>query len=456
MEENFKREDTPEISWEEFLEDDVETDTDIKSQIPFTSKEVQDYDFDPEPRTDLSKLVVPKVVQIPEMISYDYIKLKFDLRRAGEANLTFNRRAFMRTPFLDKPADRHETYEILVKNAQDSPANTMELTPEEEAFCDLSMDYSYAKKKYPNSKPFFDRFRNRMGLNHMYVYNSELIMIITGKIVASNGVLGLISWDSIFQALDVIKSTGLLDFDSDAFIDIAEVLAVHVTTDMKVGWVHSYVKAFSSYLPLRTDSYNVLKYQTGYEIFQTGRKSSSRPQYELCIYNKGALVKSKKQRLYQYRIGKEGVELAEHTLRLELRLLNYAGIRKFLAPEKKNGTITLRQLLDCKRKPILEMLRLLEITVEGLEKARGQYVVMYEDETFPTQAEFERMQGLLRMLEKHDYNLDKVRSYIEVETNHKTHSTYFQNKRATLQQYITCYKPRTIALLLELLTGMGY
>ncbi len=456
MEENFKREDTPEISWEELLEDDVDADTDFESQIPFTSREVQNYDFEPEARTDLSKLVVPKAVQIPEMISYDYIKLKFDLRRAGEANLTFNRKMFMRTLHVDTPASRNETYEILVKNAQGSPANTMELTPEEEAFCDLSMDYTYAKKKYPNAKPFYNRLCNRMGLVHMYVYNGELIIIITGKIVATKGDLGLINLDTIYKALNTIKTTCLIDFNNEAFIDIADVLAVHITSDMKVGWVHSFVKAFSSYLPLRTDSYNVLKYQTGYEIFQTGKPCKNKPNYEFCIYNKGAEIKGRHQQSYQYRIGQEGMKLGEQTLRLELRLSNFAAIRKFLSPEKKNGTITLRELLNCKRKPILEMLRLLEITVEGLEKARGQYVVMYEDEIFPTQAEFERMQGLLRMLEKHDYNLDKVRSYIEVETNHKTHSTYFQTKRATLQQYITCYKPRTIALLLALLTGMGY
>lgn len=447
----------PEDNWVEIEDIYKDESYDINSNnIYFTKNEVQDYDFEMEARTDLSKLVVPKAVQIPEMISFDYIKLKFSLTRADEAKLTFNRKAFVRTMYPQTPSTKDETYDNLITNAKDSPAMTMELTPDEENYTDVSMEYIYAKKKYPNAKPFFSRFKKRMGLNHLYVYNGELIIIGTGKIVSKEGDLGLLNWSTLYEALDVIKSTGLIDFENKAFIDIAEVLSVHVTNDINVGWVNPHVKAFSSYLPMRTDKYNVLKYRTGYIILQTGKPSKNRPHYELCIYNKGAEINGRHNQNYRNRIGKKGVSLANKTLRLELRLFNFAAIRMFVAPDKKDGTVTLRELLDCKQTPIIKMLSLLEITKEGLEKARGQYIVMYEDETFPTHAEFERMQGLIHMLEKHDYNLDKVRSYIEVETHLKTHSTYFQTKRATLQQYITCYKPRTIALLLELLKAMSY
>ena len=424
--------------------------------IRFIKNEVQDYDLDKEPEIDLSKLVVPHVEQIPEIISYDYLKLKLNLLRAKDAKLIINRKAFMRSATPKIPAKEDETYNSLVVNAEGPMTLTMELTPEEAEYNDLSMEYTYIKNKYPNAKPFYSRAKKRMGLLHMYIYNGELIIMITGKIVSDNGNLGLINWNTIHKALEIVKSTGLIEFDNEAFIKIAEVLSVHVTNDINVGWLNPYIKAFSSYLPMRTDKYNVLKYKTGYIILQTGKPNKNKPNYELCIYSKGAEVNSKGNELYKSRIGQEGVKLADKTLRLELRLFNFLAIRKFLAPEKENGTVTLRELLNCKRKPIIEMLKLLEITSEGLEESRGKYITMYEDETFPTQAEFERMLGLIYMLEKHNYNLDKVRSYIEVETNHKTHSTYFQNKRATLQQFITCYKPRTVALLRELLAGMIY
>ena len=457
----IKLDNTPDNDWED-LEDwfDDEYDVDYTytgDNIYFTStEEVQDYDFEQEPRMDLSNLVVPQVKQIPEILSFDYLKLLFPLTRADEAKLTFNRKAFMRTLCPKIPATHNETYDQLVKYAEGIPTMTMELNPKEEAFTDLSMEYEYAKVHYPNAKPFYSRMRKRMGLVHMYVLRGELIVMFTGKIVCDKGDLGLISWDTIHKALDVIKSTGLIDFDNDAFINIAEVLTVHVTNDVDVGWVNPYIKAFSSYLPMRTDKYNVLKYPTGYLILPTGRPAKTKPQYEFCIYDKGAEIRSKHNEIYRLRIGKEGVRLANRTLRQELRLYNFPAIRKFIAPEKEDGTVTLKELLDCKRTPILDMLKLLEITTRGLEEALGTYITMYEDETFPSQAEFERMQGLIHMLEKHDYNLDKVRSYIEVETHKKTHSTYFQNKRATLQQYITCYKPRTVVLLKELLSGMSY
>lgn len=442
---------------EEWYENNSERDYSYTGDnIYFIKNEVQDYDLDKEPKTDLSKLVVPHVEQIPEIISYDYLKLKFNLLRAKDAKLIINRKAFMRSATPKIPAKEDETYNSLVVNAEGPMTLTMELTPEEAEYNDLSMEYTYIKNKYPNAKPFYSRAKKRMGLLHMYIYNGELIIMITGKIVSDNGNLGLINWNTIHKALEIVKSTGLIEFDNEAFIKIAEVLSVHVTNDINVGWLNPYIKAFSSYLPMRTDKYNVLKYKSGYIILQTGKPNKNKPHYEFCIYNKGAEINHKKNRLYKYSIGEEGAKLAERTLRLELRLFNFLAIRKFVAPEKKEGTVTLRELLNSTQQPIRTMLELLEITDKGLEEARGKYITMFEDETFPTQAEFERMQGLIYMLKQHNYNLDKVRSYIEVETHRKTHSTYFQNKRATLQQYVTCYKPRTVALLQELLSGMSY
>lgn len=81
---------------------------------------------------------------------------------------------------------------------------------------------------------------------------------------------------------------------------------------------------------------------------------------------------------------------------------------------------------------------------------------MANENTYPKQAEFERMHGLTRLLELNDYDLQKVRSYIEVETKRKTHSTYFKEKRDILQRYISCYMPQTVTILTELLQAMSY
>ena len=102
------------------------------------------------------------------------------------------------------------------------------------------------------------------------------------------------------------------------------------------------------------------------------------------------------------------------------------------------------------------MLSILGITAEQLKKMRKNYITMVEGGKQPTQAELERMFGLIYLLKKNDYSLDKVRSYIEVETSKKTHSTYFQEKRGILQQYITCYMPQTVARLTEIIENISY
>lgn len=102
------------------------------------------------------------------------------------------------------------------------------------------------------------------------------------------------------------------------------------------------------------------------------------------------------------------------------------------------------------------MLRLLDITQAKLTEARNKYITMVEGNNYPTQAEFERMLGLIKMLELHEYSLDRVRSYIETETGRKTHSTYFKEKRDILQRYLACYMPQTVATLLELLNAISY
>ena len=140
---------------------------------------------------------------------------------------------------------------------------------------------------------------------------------------SGRGVLGLINNNTIDQSLDVLKSTGLVTFNNNVFKNRAEVLSVHVTNDLKDSDVNTAVKAFSSFLPMRTDKYNVLKYgNNGYEILARGKQSKQTPNYEFCIYNKGAEIKEKHYEKYRTRIGESGIELAGNTIRMELRLKN--------------------------------------------------------------------------------------------------------------------------------------
>lgn len=435
--------------------------SDLEDIVPYdNSRESYDFNF---AREDIDKQIpelhIESVQQQSSIIGYDFIKLLLPLEYSKEAAFRVNRHGFFRTGKPHIPAQKDES--ILVMYSEDKNYRKILLTEDEKRKLNLE---KYEKESnirarllFPDAKPFYNENNHLLGLGHMYFNKGAFIVSISGKIVSSDGFLGLLTSDNIDHALNKIKSTKLVKFDNAVFRNRAIVLATHVTGDYLVPEVNRSVKAFSSFLPMRTDKYNVLKYgNSGCEILARGRQSKQVPNYEFCTYIKGREIREHHQESYIRRIGAEGMLIADNTLRMELRLLNFPAIRKFLAPDRKNGTLTLNELLSCQQTPIIEMLRLLNITENGLREARGKYITMVEDGTFPTQAQFERMFGLIKLLELNDYNLDKVRSYIETETGIKTHSTYFKEKRDILQRYIACYMPQTVATLLELLANMSY
>ncbi len=448
-----------EILHDNFEEYDVSDLDDIISYD--NSRETQNYNYYREDENRaIPELHIDSVQQQSPVIGYDFIKLCLPLIHADEVGFTVTRGNFFRTSHPNIPAKEDEriTRALFGENRN---YRQMLLTEDEQQKLNSNtyenQPFREAKLRFPNAKPFFDRDNLRLGLGHMYFHNGDFIVSISGKVVSNEGNLGLIALNNIDEALNTIKTTRLVDFNNEAFRQRAEVLSLHVTNDLLVPDINSYTKAFSSYLPLRTDRYCVLNYgNSGYEVLARGKQSKQTPNYQFCIYNKGAEIREHRQRSYIKRIGGSGMAIANNTIRMELRLRNFPAIRKFLAPDRKKGTLTLNELLACEQRPVIQMLSLLNITTESLREARGKYITMVEEDTYPTQAEFERMHGLIRLLELHDYDLSKVRSYIEVETKRKTHSTYFKEKRDILQRYITCYMPLTVANLTEVLQAMSY
>lgn len=433
------------------LEDDDNLDDELELETSF-DRETFDYDYDVETNYSLEEEIKP-VRQLNNCISFDAIKLLLPLTEAEYVGFKVERSRFFRSIYPNKPTKENEDMLHLV-GTTDNPVRTMELTKEEENYVDKSMEYEYAKIKYPNAKPFFD-YCHRLGVGHMYFCNGEFICQINGKITARKGCLGLINKNNINKALDKLKAS-LIKFDNEKFIEKAQVLLVHATNDVKVFNTKAYIKAFSSYLPIRTDKYSVLKYgNSGYEILPRGKQSANTAKHSLCIYAKADEIQYLESYGYTSVIGKQGLRLAEYVLRLELRLYNYKAIRTYLAPQTEKGTITLKNLLECVQTPILNKLKELEISRESLINAKGEYISFSEDK-LPTLAQLERMHGIIHLLKLNDYSLDKVRSYLEVETGKKIRSDELKRDREALQRYIACYKPRTVALLTELVTGMGY
>lgn len=437
---------------DEFIKN-LSLEDDEQSEEPETSfeRETMDYDFEVEKDYKIKEIIMP-AKQLNNSISFDSIKILFPLAEAEYVGFEVDRSHFFRSNNPEKPTTQQEDMLHLV--AVEKRVSTMELSKKEEDYADKSMAYEYAKMKYPNAKPFFD-FCQRLGIGHMYFKNGEFVCQINGKCTARKGYLGLINKKNIYKALNKLKGN-LIRFDNEKFLEKAQVLAVHVTNDIKVSNTKAYVKAFSSYLPLRTDKFSVLKYgNSGYEILPRGKQSPNTSKHSLCIYNKAGEIDYQDQYSYQKAIGVEGLNLADNVLRLELKLYNFKAIRTYLAPDLKKDTITLKELLDCTQTPIIQKLKELEITQEALTKARGEYISMLEDKR-PTLAVLQRMHGVIHLLKLNDYSLDKVRSYLTVETGKNVRSDELKKDREALQRYIACYKPRTVALMTELLACMSY
>lgn len=417
------------------------------------NRETFENNYDVEDDYNINE-VTGHAIQLNNSISFDSIKLMLPLTEAEFVEFDVRRDAFFRCSHPEKPTTVKEDRANLIYQAE-NPVRTIELTKEEEDYADKSMIYEYAKKKYPNSKPFFD-YCTRQGVGHMYIKDGYFIFQISGKITARKGYLGLINKDNIKLALNKFKSEYVI-FDNDKFMEKAQVLIVHITNDIKVSDTNSYIKAISAYLPLRTDNFNVLMYKnySGYEILPRGKQTSSTSKHSLCIYAKAGEIDYSKNSGYQDRIGREGLQLAENVIRIELRLFNFKAIRTFLSHKQESGTLSLRELLNSDKTPILDKLKQLEITHDNLLKARGEYISMSEDK-LPTLAQLERMHGVIHLLKQNNYSLDKVRSYLEVETGKKIRSDELKRDREALQRYIACYKPRTVALLTELLACMSY
>lgn len=424
----------------------------IAEQENSFDRETYDYDFDVEDNYSKDEVIM-SATQLNDCISFDSIKLLLPLTEAEYVEFEVERKCFFRTQSPQIPTSKNEDMLHLLRVAE-KQIETMVLSESEENYSDKSMMYEYAKMKYPNAKPFFN-FCQRLGVGHMYFKNGEFVCQINGKITANKGFLGLINKNNINNALNKLKR-GLVKFDNKKFLEKAQVLLVHVTNDIKVSDTKAYIKAFSSYLPLRTDKFSVLKYSNnGYEILPRGKQSPNTSKHSLCIYSKAGEIDYRDQYSYQKAIGTKGLNLAKDVLRLELKLYNYKTIRAYLAPEKDDGTITLEELLNCSQKPILQRLKELEITKDNLIKSRGERIYSNDDK-LPTLAELTRMHGLIHLLKLNDYSLDKVRSYLIVETGKNVRSDELKKDREALQRYIACYKPRTVALMTEFLACLSY
>ena len=147
--------------------------------VPYdNSKETSDFNFQ---REDKDRIIPDlgrnRIEQHTDKISFDYLKLKFPLIYADEANFNVNYYSFFRSGTPHIPALHHETMAMLYSESH--PYRQMTLTEDEQKILDLGtyedQIYRRAKLRFPNAKPFFDTHNPRLGVAHFYFKNGEFI-----------------------------------------------------------------------------------------------------------------------------------------------------------------------------------------------------------------------------------------------------------------------------------------
>lgn len=436
--------------------------------------------------------ILASLVAVNTIISFDFVSLQFDLTEHGkEAHFHMDRYAFMRsTNPRVKPTDPAESHLAPLYGSEEAKTKypNAHLTEAEKLKVKkhvlkekILKPYDLYKTIYPNCKLYIDKIPSRLGNIWIYIENAKLQVRFSGKITANENSLGYITRDNISETLDIIKDTGLIWFNNDVFIEHARVLRCDIVADIYTESPNTLIKAFSSYLPLRTDKYAVIGFASGYEVIQRMKKG----EYELAIYHKGKEINTQGTDAYKRTIGKQCIEWSQKVVRLELRLFKFTAQRLFLmdTPEtveeneeivegeadteeaksdeageetKKPTNLTLQELLNVDKQPIIHMLDLLAINPKVLQKARGKYLASTDPVKEMKVAEYQRMLGCLYLVEKNDYDLDKVRSHIEVELGKPLPAGYLADIRERLQDYIACFKPRAVMTLQRLLEELRY
>lgn len=428
-------------------------------------KETFCYNYKAEPEITKDKLLAPVEIKTEcKHITFDYLSLELPLTFAKEVKFRlFNRHKWLRSNNPKKKATIEESYLAQYGDKENAHKfKNMTLTEDEKRevrehvlkINEIS-EHKLIRTIYPSAKLFYECIPDIVGNVYMYFDNNSFLLSFSGKILSDYGNIGGINLKNIEMALERVKKLGLFDFDNMAFIKYSNLLRGDIVEDITSNDILSTLQAISCFLPLRTTEYAVLQYDNGcgYEIIQRGRNNHD---YELCIYNKGREIRKKGSKAYKEVIGKAGMEKANSTIRFELRTFNFEANRKFLAPELKTGTVTLEQALNCTTTPIKTLLTEFGIAKQRLREARGKLIANSGEFEEIRHADFERMFGIICLLEKNYYDLVKVRSHIETETGKKLSSNYLNDMRDRLQRYIECRMPRTIAILCVLIENLGY
>ena len=320
---------------------------------------------------------------------------------------------------------------------------------------------------YPDSKIPYEVYINTIGIINIYIKSDILVIWISGKIMANEGDLGLITRENIRECLNRIINLHLFSFDIDEFIEVAGCYIIDNTLDLLFDselQAKRMLNAISSFLPLMSKEYYSLKYKRNGLLIS---KRAVKAGYSLAIYCKGeelrhSLKVQNRATLYTDRIGQTGEDIARRTLRLELHMKKFEAMRDFLdIPKRERELVSLRDVLDSTATPILRILYDLGIDEEKLQKGLTWYEPIAEKDAREEPLTYEEFKELLiserivELVKENDFNTATTMAHIITEYNISPESKLFNKLipyiKTNLYKFLCFRKPKTITAVLNLL-----
>ena len=348
--------------------------------------------------------------------------------------------------------DSEEEYKEYLETEKSEKLSSQESEAEPDIFSDFSI-----KRRIR-----YDDYKGQVGLINLFLFKGYFVVDITGKWMAGNGVLGSLHRDNIREALQKVIELGIVDFNINEFIKYAQVFISDVVVDIALEskkQVNRYIDGISSFFPISTNRHNITKYgRHGLMLKPKAQKAG----FSLVIYSKGQELdysyrRTTKATLYTDMIGDTGVELAERTLRFELKLFSLASIRRKLDITMDEARIVrFTDVLNSTSPVLLKQIKLFTGKPELLLE-RLQWLEDVEATTDNlTLSEIFIAERFIEILRENNFDIAITRSHIRTEYVNATDKeleefTRLGNIRRNILTFLVYRKPKSVTIMLDIL-----
>ena len=169
-----------------------------------------------------------------------------------------------------------------------------------------------------------DIVKQAIGINKIIEKDSNIIISVSGKVLAEKNHLGLINKNNYNEIFNKLNESNLVTINSHIPSKDIQVLACDITKDIFVEDINKSLFGISKYLDIVSDRYYIRRHKDMSLFIKSYSKSHKDV---LCIYRKyDELIKHNNTR-YLDIIGYDYLETCKNLLRIERRLASFKEIR---------------------------------------------------------------------------------------------------------------------------------